>query len=194
MPSPDLRARLEALVDAIAGGPDRLSAFRAMPFAIFVYAPSEEFDLREELQKIGTRLKDQKLDPRVISLAKLAYKSVERAQAEDGGWETIYAGERKKKTCKAAVQTVQRALTEDAPLSDLVIEELADADPLRTIAFLSRIGALYPAYRSHALLAALAGRLKVPAILLYPGRKTADGGLEYLEELPADTSTYARIF
>lgn len=193
MPS-DLRARLDSLVDAIVGGPDRLSAFRMMPFAIFVYAPREEFELREELQKIGQRLSDEKLDPRVISLAQLAYESVERAQAEDGGWDVIYAGERKKRSCKAAVQTVQRALTEDAPLSDLVIEKLADADPQKTIVFLSRIGALYPAYRSHALLASLAGRLCVPAILLYPGRRTPDGGLEYLEELPADTSTYARIF
>lgn len=193
MPS-DLHARLDLLVQAIVGGPDHLSAYQAMPFAIFVYAPREEFELRDELHNIGARLRDRGLEPRIVSLAQLAYESVARAQAEDGGWDVIYAGERRKKSCKSAVQTVQQALTSGAPLPDLVVEKLADADPKRTIAFLTRIGALYPAYRSHSLLQALAGRLRVPAILLYPGRKTPDGGLEYLEELPADTSTYAKIF
>src|SRR5437867_1567464 len=100
-----------------------------MPFAIFVYAPREEFDLRDELHNIGARLRDRGLEPRIISLAQLAYESVARAQAEDGGWEGIYAGERKKRSCKSAVQTVQQALTTGEPLAKLVIEKLADADP-----------------------------------------------------------------
>jgi hypothetical protein len=194
VPSPELRERLNVLKEAILGGPDRISAFRVMPFAIFVYAPHEEFDLREALHAMAGELRRHDIEARHVSLAELAHAAVSKAQAEDGGWEAIYAGERRRKNCKSAVQTVQHALAQASPLADFVVEELRDVDPLHTVIFLGRIGALYPAYRSHALLAELAGRIKVPTILLYPGRRTADGGIEFLEELPSDASTYARIF
>jgi len=194
VPSPDLRDRLATLKDAILGGPDRISAFRVMPFAIFVYAPREEFELREALHALAGELRRHDIETEHVSLAELAYQSVAKTQAEDGGWEAIYAGERRRKNCKSAVQTVQHALAQATPLADLVAEKLRDVDPMHTVIFLGRIGALYPAYRSHALLAELAGRIKVPTILLYPGRRTADGGIEFLEELPSDASTYARIF
>ena len=195
MPSSDeLDTRLGVLREAILGGAAFLSAFREMPFAIFVHEPAEEFALRGKLQALFAELKRSALDPVHLSLAQLARDSVDRAQREDGGWERIYEGERKRKSPKAAIQTVRYALQTAAPLADLVVERLSDANPDRTVTFLGRIGALYPAYRAHALLAALAGRIKVPVVLLFPGRRSADGGVEFLEGLPSDASSYARIF
>ncbi len=194
MPSPDFRDRLRALKETLLAGPDRISAFRVLPFAIFLYAPHEEFDLREVLKATFADLRDHGIEPVHLSLAELAYEAVATAQAEDGGWQAIYAGERRRKSCKSAVQTVQHALAHAAPLAERVAKRLRDLDATRTVAFLGRVGALYPAYRSHALLAELAGMTQVPTILLYPGRRTADGGVEFLSELPADASTYARIY
>lgn len=189
-----LDARLATLREAILGGAAHLSAFREMPFAIFVHEPAEEFALRGRLKALFGDLRQRGLEPVHLSLAEVAKQSVDRAQQEDGGWQAIYAGERRRKSCKAAVQTVRYALQTAAPLADLLVERLSNADPERTVTFLGRIGALYPAYRAHALLAALAGRIRVPAILLFPGRKAADGGVEFLEGLPSDASSYARIF
>lgn len=190
----DLESRLHILREAIIGGAAHLSAFREMPFAIFVHEPAQEFALRGRLQLLFADLKREGLEPTHLSLAALARESVERAQAQDGGWERIYEGERRRGNCKSAVQTVRYALQQGAPLADLLVERLAEADPERTVTFLGRIGALYPAYRAHALLAALAGRIKVPVVLLFPGRRGADGGVEFLEGLPSDASSYARIF
>lgn len=195
MPSgDDLDTRLGVLREAILGGAAFLSAFREMPFAIFVHSPAEEFTLRRKLQLLFAELQRASLEPVHLSLAELAKESVDRAQQEDGGWQRIYEGERKRRSTKAAVQTVRYALQTAAPLADLVVERLEDANPDRTVTFLGRIGALYPAYRAQALLAALAGRIKVPVVLLFPGRRSTDGGIEFLEGLPSDASSYARVF
>ena len=194
MPSPDLRERLGRLRSAIVAGPDHLSAFRMMPYAIFVYGPREEFDLRLELRTVFANLRREGLDPIHLSLAEIAHEAVARAQTEDGGWKGIYAGERRRKSWRSAVQTVQHVLSDAVQLSSMVIERLAKADPRRTVAFLGRVGALVPAYRPGALLARLAGSLPTQMVLLYPGRRAPDGSLVLLDDLPSDASTYARIF
>jgi len=165
-----------------------------MPYAIFVYAPREEFLLRDELKAMAGELRRQGIETRHVSLADLGYRAVAKAQAEDGGWDRIYEGERRRKSWKPAVQTVQYALTKGSPLADHVVEEVGGLDARRTLVVLGRVGALIPAYRPNALLAELAGRLSIPTVLLYPGRHTDDGGLRLLDEIPSDASSYARIF
>src|SRR5688500_3655020 len=102
-----------------------------MPFAVFVYAPRDEFALRGLLKDVFARLRKRGLDPIHVSLAALAHASVAEAHARDGGWERLYDGERKRRTWKTAVQSVNHALTAEAPLPDKVVEALAGADPDR---------------------------------------------------------------
>lgn len=157
-------------------------------------AEHEEFELRAALRARVADLRRNGLEVIHLSLAELVYEAVARATATDGGWERIYAGERKRGTCRTAVQTVERILRHDVPLADLVVERLREGDPAKTVTFLGRAGSLPPAYRPSALLAELANRINVPTILLYPGRSTPEGGLELLDALPSDASSYARIF
>jgi hypothetical protein len=64
----------------------------------------------------------------------------------------------------------------------------------RAVVFLGRAGALYPFMRLSALLKHLDGHThNVPVVLLYPGRRTADG-LSFMDQMPPDRDYRPRIY
>lgn len=71
-----------------------------------------------------------------------------------------------------------------------VICEYADQNPDkidRTLALIGRAGALYPFFRSSALLRHLDGRTRnVPVVLLYPGERRGPTGLSFMGMLNPD--------
>jgi hypothetical protein len=79
-----------------------------------------------------------------------------------------------------------------------VICEHADAHPDqvdRTLALIGRAGALYPFFRSSALLKHLDGRTQhVPVVLLYPGERRGQTGLSFMGELEPDHDYRPRIY
>src|SRR5690606_1726609 len=57
----------------------------------------------------------------------------------------------------------------------------------RTVIFLGRAGALYPFFRTSALLKHVSGHTRnVPVVLLYPGKVVGETGLSFMGVLPAD--------
>jgi hypothetical protein len=65
----------------------------------------------------------------------------------------------------------------------------------RTVAIIGRAGALYPFFRSSALLRHLDGRTQnVPVVLLYPGERRGDKGLSFMGLLEPDSDYRPRIY
>ena len=79
-----------------------------------------------------------------------------------------------------------------------VLEEIGKAaegaDESRSVIFLSRIGALYPFYRTSALLRFLDEGVKVPTIVLYPGERVDQHYLSFMGEMDADRDYRPRIY
>ena len=69
-----------------------------------------------------------------------------------------------------------------------------DADPLRDIVFILRTGALFPVYRTFALLEQVKGRIDVPSILFYPGHDDGAAGLRFMGVLEAEHNYRPKIF
>ena len=68
-----------------------------------------------------------------------------------------------------------------------------DAD--RTLVLLGRAGALYPFFRSSALLKHIDGKTRnIPVVLLYPGERRDTTALSFMGELPADRDYRPRIY
>ena len=68
-------------------------------------------------------------------------------------------------------------------------------DPERIVVFLGRAGALYPFFRTSALLKHIAGRThNAPIVLLYPGSVVGETGLSFMGVLPADRDYRPRIY
>ncbi|NOY28206.1 MAG: DUF1788 domain-containing protein [Oligoflexia bacterium] len=174
-------------------------------FAIVPYDPSEEFRLRGQVQKLSNELVANGWVVLSISLQKLLLDRV-RAQGQDWVDRVI---EIEKRT--SAIQPERGlnylksklALLIDGPNGiaadcSRVISQYADAHPDtidRTLALVGRAGALYPFFRSSALLRHLDGRTRnVPVVLLYPGERRGLTGLSFMGILSPDNDYRPRIY
>ncbi len=96
---------------------------------------------------------------------------------------------------EATVETVFQILSEYQPLDELVARRIPeDADPQRDVVFIVRAGALFPMYRTSALLEQLKGKVHVPAVLFYPGDLDGAAGLRFMGVLDAEHNYRPRIF
>lgn len=185
--------RMRKDLEPILSLPDprtRISAYHDMPYAIFRYDPSEEFSLRQEVSMLRTRLENAGKRVSTISLAECLDVAM-RAEAPLEDW---FAIERTMGTDKV-IETVHAALAETHPLVDLVWERMPnDPDPHRDIVFIVRTGALFPVYRTFALLEQLKGRVVAPTVLFYPGFLEGAAGLKFMGVLQPEHSYRPKIF
>jgi hypothetical protein len=191
---PDWKARLTGQLEPLLKLPDprqQISAYHDMPYAIFRYPPDEEFPLRQEIALLRTRLEQIGKRVTVISLAECLSEALE---AEGMGPEALVDAE-KSVGLDATVDTVFQILSEYQPLDELVARRIPqDADPLRDVVFIVRAGALYPMYRTSALLEQLKGKVHVPAVLFYPGELDGAAGLRFMGVLDAEHNYRPKIF
>jgi hypothetical protein len=201
-----LQAAMAALrEDLIHDDAPRISTMRNYRFAIVPYEPNQEFELRSEVQKLSHELVSHGWVVLSISLQQLL---LDRVRAQGPEWvERVMAMEHRLATMQRDRGLAYLA-SKLAPLIEgpegiaadcsKVICDYADAHPDRvdrTLALIGRAGALYPFFRSSALLRHLDGRTRnVPVVLLYPGQRRGPTGLSFMGVLDPDNDYRPRIY
>jgi hypothetical protein len=169
---------------------ERISAYHDMPYALFRYSPEEEFELREQVTLLETRLSQKGKRVWRISLA----QCLDEAMRQQRPLEDWFTAEREQGV-ETIVETVHSVLSEYTQLVDLVAARMPDApDPLRDVVFIVRTGALFPVYRTFSLLEQLKGRVHVPTVLFYPGELDGAAGLRFMGVLDAEHNYRPKIF
>ena len=167
----------------------RISAYHDMPYALFRYDAEEEFELRQQVTLLETRLSQKGKRIKRISLAECLDEAM-RSQRPLPEWFEV---EREQGTA-SVVETVHAVLSEYAPLVDLVAARMPDEpDPLCDMVFILRAGALFPVYRTFSLLEQLKGRVVVPTVLFYPGELDGPAGLRFMGVLDAEHNYRPKI-
>lgn len=185
-----LKERLRMLEDDLTAPELRISAYHDMPFAIFRYEPEDELDARAEVALLATRLRRQSGKNVIeISLADLMFDALDR----EVGLESLFEAEASE-GIERTVDTVHNVLTDLQPLDELITERLKNCDPKRTVTFLTRAGALFPAFRTSALLENMRGKIQVPTVLLYPGVLQGTIGLSFMGVCEADHNYRPKIY
>jgi len=189
----DVERRLKEALEPVLSLPDprsKLSAYHDMPYALFRYDPEDEFELRQQVTLLETRLSQRGKCIRRISLAEcldFAMRSVRPLEE----WFQI----EREQGVESVIETVHAVLSEYEPLVDIVAAQMpTDADPLTDIVFILRTGALFPVYRTFSLLEQLKGRVHVPTILFYPGDLDGAAGLRFMGVLDAEHNYRPKIF
>ncbi len=190
----DLTERLKGTLEPILASPDprpALSAYHDMPYALFRYAPEDEFELRREIAMLQTRLQQKGKRVTRISLAECLTAAMEALEPLEEWFEV----ERRQGT-GALIETIHATLADDdVSLVDLVADRMpTDPDPLRDVVLINRAGALYPVYRTFSLLEQLKGRVAAPAVLFYPGTLDGAAGLRFMGVLDAEHNYRPKIF
>jgi hypothetical protein len=178
--------RMSSLADAIeeleadlVAKPIRIAAHRDMPFAIFRYAPQEEFALRKKLRLLAIKLAQEHGQlVKFISLARIALDTVREFGEED-----LFKTE-ELRGFEAAQRHVNQLLTsaDFKPAADSVLDAISGLSPARDVVFLVRAGGFAPyIFRTSQLLDSLHNRTLVPVILFYPGSVEAGTDLRFFD-------------
>ena len=175
---------LDQLKSDLTAHPMRIAAHQDMPFAIFRYAPSDEFLLRKQLRLMAIALQ-QAHGRKVtfVSLSRLVWKVVQT----HGGTDYLYKTE-STRGFHAAQQHVNHLLTSPdfQPASDALLSRMAALNLDQDIVFLVRAGGFAPGiFRVSVLLDGLHRQTKVPVILFYPGSACVGTDLRFYD-IPAD--------
>lgn len=184
----------------------QISTVRNYNFAILPYAPEDEFALRKAIQELCGELRDKGWNTGVIRLHSLLIARL-KAQGPEFIERII---EREKSLVNAAdpwrgLRALQERVVTliegpDGLARDVIKElnEILDDEATKdapTVVFLGRAGALYPFFRTSALLKHVAGHTRnVPVVLLYPGTVAGETGLSFMGVLPADRDYRPRIY
>jgi hypothetical protein len=195
---PDWKDRLTQQLEPLLKQADprqRISAYHDMPYAIFRYPPEEELAVRQQVSLLRTR--PEQIGKRITTIS-LAECLNETLEAEGMGPEALVDAE-KSVGLEATVETIFQILSEYQPLDELVARRIPDdADPQRDLVLIVRAGALFPMYRTSALLEQLLEQLKgkvhVPAVLFYPGALDGTVGLRFMGVLDAEHNYRPKIF
>ncbi len=183
----------------------RISTMRNYRFAIVPYQPADEFRVRREVSALSTDLRANGWVVLSISLQRLLLDRI-RSMGDDivqriiERERSLEARNPERGLGYLADKLAPHIEGPDGIAADVsrVICEHADAHPDsadRTLALIGRAGALYPFFRSSALLKHLDGRTRnVPVVLLYPGERRAEAGLSFMGELNPDRDYRPRIY
>lgn len=201
-----LQQAMAALRDDLVhdDGP-RISTMRNYRFAIVPYEPSDEFALRAEVQKLSNDLVAHGWVVLSISLQKLL---LDRVRAQGPEWMQDSIGMEQDLARFDPERGLSFLKDELAPLIEgpdglaadcaRIIRDHVAAFPDRadrTLALIGRAGALYPFFRSSALLRHLDGRTgNVPVVLLYPGQRRGPTGLSFMGVHSPDNDYRPRIY
>lgn len=183
----------------------RISTMRNYRFAILQYDPTKEFDLRAQVQKLTGDLVANGWVVLSLNLQRLLLDRV-RAQGDD--WVRRVIEMERKTSAVAPERGLNYLRTKLSPLIEgpdgiaadcsAAIRAHAEQHPDlvdRTLALIGRAGALYPFFRSSALLKHLDGRTgSVPVVLLYPGTRRGPTGLSFMGMLEPDNDYRPRIY
>ncbi len=190
--------------DLLAEGGPQISTMRNYRFAILPYRPKDEFALRQRIRRLTDELRAQGWNVLPISLQKLLLDRI-RATGADAV-EALIAREKRlfERDPERALAHVRDKIAPhiegpDGIAADVarLIAAFADENPdaNRTLVLIGRAGALYPFFRSSALLKHIDGKTRnIPVVLLYPGERKDTTALSFMGEVAADRDYRPRIY
>lgn len=156
----------------------RIAAHSSMPFAIFRYAPTEEYPLRRQLRLLAISLQNQGRRVTFLSLARVVWETVSLFDKEDLFRTEALRG------FDAAQEHVNRLMDSPdfKPAADVVLEKIAHLSPEKDVVFMVRAGGFAPhIYRTSCLLDGLHNRTQVPIVLFYPGSAEIGTDLRFFD-------------
>ncbi len=155
----------------------------SVPCWVYVYDATDEFRVRSEVVRMAgwLRAPGREIVCTSVSLAEAFWEAID----ESGMYDELVAQERAVDGDPTAQAEVHRSVGQLLRLPPSLTERVArrlPTPPGRWVSVLYRAGALYPGYRTSALLDDLKLRagIRVPIVLLYPGTVEGNYGLRFM--------------
>lgn len=167
--------------------PASLSAARSDPFYYFIYPPEQALEVRRRLPLWTAQLRQDGLQVDRASFSDLLWELIEAA----GRWE-IWREVEPDADREAVNDAIRNVLREENALVRRVAALVETPRPA-TVLFLTETEMLHPYFRVRALESALHDRIAVPTVVFYPGRRSGQFGLHFLDFYPEDGNYRATL-
>lgn len=153
-----------------------------VPFAIFLYEPSSELELRKEVDLLSTRLRNAGRQVGVVDLGAVMWTCLRQ---HPGGPSALMEMEENGTPLEDLLGDARPLLIgnvqgQPGPLEQRVIEQLRELDETDGIGLLVRAAELFPMYRTSALLERMIGEIDVRTVLFYPGHRRGATELSFM--------------
>jgi hypothetical protein len=181
-----LDADLRQLATAVLEAGDYRSVARD-PFFYLVHDPERTADVHRRLPTWIAGLRQRGVEARVVSFADLTWELI----SQSGWWDLWTEAEATGDFGRAEVNDAVATFLGKA-LAERVAREVEAPTPGTVVVF-TDTDALHPWYRVRALEAALHDRIKVPTVVLYPGRRSGQYGLRFLNLYAIDNNYRATL-
>jgi Domain of unknown function (DUF1788) len=183
---PSLDETFEELTEKLRE-PAALNPAMSDPFFYFVHDPAQTLEVKRNLPRWSATLERHGWKVERLSLARILWQVVEAS----GRWNEWLELE-SDATQDQVNAAVRDALQADGAFVEALSETLSKERP-GTLVLLTDTLALHPYFRVRSLEHALHDRVKTPAVLFYPGRRTGQYGLHFLGFYPEDGNYRATL-
>ena len=174
MPLPEQLQRIGDEIRSYAKAPNGSPSY-----SLYVHEPEDELAVRREMADLTAYLTAHGVDVAAISLADLFWDAVDESGFYDEMVNTEQVNQGDAWALTQVHDSLHEILTSQPSLADRVIGAVEDK-PDGCAVILYRAGALYPVFRTSALLDDLRERLKRPVLLVYPGHVVDPFGLCFM--------------
>jgi len=160
--------------------PDGLNPAKSDPLFYFVHDLAETLAVKLKLPVWIAALEREGWTVEQVSLSDLIWRIVD----DSGRWEEWLAIEP-----DADPAEMNEAIRDVLRSENALVEALArhvEIPRERTLVFLTDASMLHPYFRVRTLESGLHDRVRVPTVLFYPGRRSGQFGLHFLDFYPVD--------
>ena len=160
--------------------PDALNPAKSDPIFYFAYPPELMLDLKKRLPRWTVKIREAGFDVRRVSLADILWDTVDKSGRWDI-WLELEAGSDSEEINEA----MRDVLRQGNAFADRVVEAVESA-PEGTVVFLTEAELLHPYFRTRTIESRLHDKVKTPTVIFYPGRRSGQYGLHFLDFYPVD--------
>jgi len=167
------------LIDKIRD-PDALNPAKSDPVFYLAYPPEMMLDVKKHLPRWTLRIREAGFEVRRVSLADVLWGSVDKS----GRWD-IWLELEAQADADQINEAVRDVLRQGNALVGRVAEAVESA-PVGTVVLLTDAELLHPWFRTRMIESRLHDRVKAPTVILYPGERSGQYGLRFLNFYPVD--------
>jgi len=164
-----------------------LSASRSDPFYYLVYPPKETLEIKRRIPIWSAQLRNAGMEVIRVSFSDLLWDLIDASQRWEAWLEVEHDVDQ---------EQVNDAIRNVLSTGNSLIGKVADVigrEQSGTVVFLTETEMLHPYFRARILESALHDQIKVPTVVFYPGRRSGQFGLHFLDLYPEDGNYRATI-
>lgn len=155
--------------------PGSLNPARSDPIFYFAYPPELMLELKKNLPRWTSKLREAGFEVRRVSLADILWQAVD----DSGRWD-LWLELETGADADQINEAVRDVLRQGDGLAERLIQ-VVEAAPEGAVVLLTEAELLHPYFRTRTIESRLHDRVKTPVIIFYPGRRSGQYGLHFLD-------------